>query len=742
MDPIIKLGDSGQAPVLDYRVPDATTYSGRHYLEIAVAPEKFVTQMSVDNNGTIKEVKHTFKNGVYDTANYREIKNSNATPRYVLRSLTSPDAGINNDTGTTTTTNAEGDTVVHSGGGYTSNSNLGEMDDPPEINVLYPKRMHKIEAGKPVTVRGKITGGPVISLDVRLGSITTAATISGSNFTCQITPAQPGTVTLKVTASYRIQDANGLNRNNERVVSYPITILPAATSGGSQPLELILIAPQLPLVIGDANAARGAAPATVEFSGKVNGSNNIQSVKIILNGDEASAAIAEPASGNSNLSTWRKTVGFSGAGVVTIRIVATDQNGAKAELTGTVKVTPAAPRQWLSSRLFIAERLQLNNFLGRYGAGRVVKTMSLLPGETLEMSIRTYLRSQDLEKASSSFVERNDSKQIDDLATTLANEQSNKDAHSDTLAASAKLEGEQSWGTGRVKAEANISGSSNASREEFAKSLSNASNRKVSESSAMRDIKITAEHERREESGEESSITRKIQNINVGRTLNFVFRQMNQEFISVLSLVDVRLVWVSTYQMLQNNPNEPDIQREIREASIIEMDSLLEEALVPEAQEEVKAAILEVLQNIVDHKGELKSLIEEKTFSRPDNVTLKPGEKRSVSYWRVNTTLKDHWENGTTSSPDVPGIVLSGTTHILRTDGIVVDAVLGGGEAIDQYSKGLQEAAVKEREMKNLAAGAEARRIVLGNKAVESHDKDAVELLEKLKPVIGTPVEQ
>ena len=42
------------------------------------------------------------------------------------------------------------------------------------------------------------------------------------------------------------------------------------------------------------------------------------------------------------------------------------------------------------------------------------------------------------------------------------------------------------------------------------------------------------------ETGEETVIERELANINVGRTLNFAFRQMNQEFYSFLHLVDVR----------------------------------------------------------------------------------------------------------------------------------------------------------------------------------------------------------
>ena len=56
------------------------------------------------------------------------------------------------------------------------------------------------------------------------------------------------------------------------------------------------------------------------------------------------------------------------------------------------------------------------------------------------------------------------------------------------------------------------------------------------------------------ETEEQTEIGREIENINVGRTLNFVFRQMNQEFITILHLVDVRVAYFN---------GDPDYTREV-----------------------------------------------------------------------------------------------------------------------------------------------------------------------------------
>jgi hypothetical protein len=39
---MIKLEPGGQAPVISYQVADATSYAGRHYVELALDPEDFI----------------------------------------------------------------------------------------------------------------------------------------------------------------------------------------------------------------------------------------------------------------------------------------------------------------------------------------------------------------------------------------------------------------------------------------------------------------------------------------------------------------------------------------------------------------------------------------------------------------------------------------------------------------------------------------------------------------------------
>ena len=123
----------------------------------------------------------------------------------------------------------------------------------------------------------------------------------------------------------------------------------------------------------------------------------------------------------------------------------------------------------------------------------------------------------------------------------MADEQSNKKNYDESFQYKVGVEAKASWGWGSASVSAQVSGGTNSAREEFAKNITNAVQKHVSKASAKREIQVNTSYEVKTQTGEETSIQREISNINVGATLNFVFRQMNQEFISILHLVDIRI---------------------------------------------------------------------------------------------------------------------------------------------------------------------------------------------------------
>lgn len=201
------------------------------------------------------------------------------------------------------------------------------------------------------------------------------------------------------------------------------------------------------------------------------------------------------------------------------------------------------PEPTLKPTFLIVEKYRLSSFLGQYGAGRTVKTFSLLPGEKTTISINSYKKSESTSTKSSSILDSYTEDKADEFESSIAAEQSSKENQSKNFEYHAEAEAEASWGWGKAKVSGGVSGGSTSSREEFAKNTSAATEKHASSASAQRDVEINTSFETKEETGREKSITREIQNINVGRTLNFTFRQMNQEFITILHLVDVRVAF-------------------------------------------------------------------------------------------------------------------------------------------------------------------------------------------------------
>lgn len=360
--------------------------------------------------------------------------------------------------------------------------------------------------------------------------------------------------------------------------------------------------------------------------------------------------------------------------------------------------------QEVRPRLLIVEVYRLTSFSGDYGAGRTIKTFTLLPGERTKISIKTYQKTESEAKSASSILDSFTDESSQAFEDSVQAEQSDKKNASESFEYHAEAEASASWGWGSAKISGGVKGGSNSSREEFAKNISNATQKHASKASAKRDVQINTSYESKVTTGEETTIERQLENINVSRTLNFVFRQMNQEFITLLHLVDVRIAFFNGYSESK------------REVSIAQLDELLEEVVVDSQRENVRNQIIDELSHIFDYNDVPQSIIEEKNF--PDT---------EQSYIRVKKDMTSTYKDKT-----VPGIILSAKEYVMRTDGVIVESMLGQGDALDVYSHGLQDQTVREKQLVNDMAQAKVLREQLGQKIVNDKDSAAAALYEKL----------
>ncbi len=376
------------------------------------------------------------------------------------------------------------------------------------------------------------------------------------------------------------------------------------------------------------------------------------------------------------------------------------------------------PPPVLKPTFLIVEEYRLSNFLGQYGAGRTVKTFSLLPGEKTTISISSYKRSSETSSSSSSIMDSYTEEKADEFESSVQSEQGSTESTSKNFEYHAEAEAKASWGWGSAKVSGGVSGGSTSAREEFAKNTSSASQKQASSASASRDVEVNSNFEASSEEGTETAITRDIQNINVGRTLNFTFRQMNQEFITLLHLVDVRVAFFNGFAESKD------------EVSLAKIDTLMEKYVVEAERENVKNTILAQIKNVYDYQDEPHEVLEE--ISRPG----------FGSYWRFKKGLVTKFKDETTGSEfDVPGPILSADKTIMRTDSVIVEALLGQAEGLDAYSRGLQDERVKAQKYTNRRLALDASLESLRQRIIADKDREAAEIFAMLYPQSPTGAE-
>jgi hypothetical protein len=110
-----------------------------------------------------------------------------------------------------------------------------------------------------------------------------------------------------------------------------------------------------------------------------------------------------------------------------------------------------------------------------------------------------------------------------------------------------------------------------------------------------------------------------------------------------------------------------------------------------------KAIMLHVC-NVANYQGTVMPFAEKVTEVYNDCVdaTTVP----AIVYWRKRRDLQDTYSSGGLNIT-VPGIITSVQSHILRTDSVIVDALLGQGEALDCYNMRLQEEAARGATLRN-----------------------------------------
>lgn len=196
------------------------------------------------------------------------------------------------------------------------------------------------------------------------------------------------------------------------------------------------------------------------------------------------------------------------------------------------------------------------------------------------------------------------------------------------------------------------------------------------------------------ESVEESTV-RELVNPNVSRVLNFVFRQLLQEYISVTYLSDIKVAFT-------NGHPESFVVLPIEE-----LDEMLDKFIVDSKKAAVRAKIKAEYENIESmNGGDVNFLVTKtkKNFLGIDTPFFTKKKSVTNSFQRANM-------DGDMMLYPVDGVVLRADVNTLRTDSFVVDALMGQGEALDCFNSHVQEAKMQALYIENAQKELEHNRL-------------------------------
>jgi hypothetical protein len=361
--------------------------------------------------------------------------------------------------------------------------------------------------------------------------------------------------------------------------------------------------------------------------------------------------------------------------------VAVDTFGGRPDIV----LVPQPPKP--SPGIYVIEEYGVASYLGDYGAGKTVSTFSLLPGETTTIAVSTYRERAETSTRSESILDSFSQDSADEFESTLHTESGQSSEETEGLDTTSHYDiglKIDLFGLANIGGETDTErgNSESSTRESYASMTSDAMAKHVTSSSSAREIEVNTSSTNTTTTRNERSITRQLTNINRSRVLNFALRQLQQEYLTVTYLKNVRVMYTNGYP------------ESIQIVQIPQVPAMLRTVLAAEHVEAALARILEGYCAVPNYLGERLPFLERVTEKVGDCPF--PTPERTLTYYRKRRGLADRHDG-----ISVPGVILKVDQHILRTESLIADAILGQGEALDCYNMELQAAAVDRANLAN-----------------------------------------
>lgn len=393
-------------------------------------------------------------------------------------------------------------------------------------------------------------------------------------------------------------------------------------------------------------------------------------------------------------------------------------------------------------QLAVVELCNLSLFYGRYGLGRTINTFTLLPGETTTIQLTSKRSSTVTSEQTTNVFDKVDTSSKSELERSVEQESSTatEEASSDSQSVTAGASG-GAFGVS-FSFSASASQSSSSSRSEFARAVSGAVSNQASEYSSERSVEANTTSTQTVQGDDSTSVTRNIQNLNNNRTLNFVFRQLNQEFISVLHLVDIRLGFFGPDGNIKDTSIDGAkafISRYVQDDKVLEVyNKFIKNVRFVDDYQKNRVDVL--VRNVAPRfdrpfktinllKEDQEGIVKEPVSTVPETENFETDKEDTIA---LNPKLGE--ENKISIAPDlepikdIPGVIISEDRYILRTEGIATNAIIGEGDALDKYGLNLEKEDIKEKRANTRIVEAKGDLLLLQKEIMNATDNEGVRI--------------
>ena len=390
-------------------------------------------------------------------------------------------------------------------------------------------------------------------------------------------------------------------------------------------------------------------------------------------------------------------------------------------------------------RIIVIEEYTTSSYLGNYGAGKVVKTMSLMPGERTTISVRTYKDMISTRDSAQNVLDSMSDTSATELDDLIQKEQGDMSSTADmsggaSSAFSTQTDAQNSsksfnvglnlnfpgvggigggYGQSNTDASTNANGWNNnnsyghtGARSSNVNTINSALTKHVISSNSNRQINVNTSTSDSTRSGEEDTTVRELINYNKSRVLNFMFRQLLQEYTVITALTNLKFAYTNGYPESYTVVDLNNLENMITD--------LIADGPDPQKPEEYRDALrCALLRNyciVMDYEDKAQTFLDcvdvnvgtcmhafFPTMTCPETIER---------YWRIPFNLEQTYTPppGKGNSITVKGIILSVEKQTLQTSSVIADALLGRGEALDCFNQKAQDAESMASLINNMAA--------------------------------------